>query len=70
MDRSDSTFTQADTHTSGQVPSSTPFESYIPNELTEQVIERVEKIMGGELQEDGAVFDNLRDALHFLDTFV
>lgn len=61
---------QVNTHASGQLPPSTPLESYVPNELTEQVIEHAEKIMAGELPEDGAVFDNLRDALDFLDTLV
>lgn len=66
----DSMLPQADTHTSGQALPSTPLESYVPNELTEQVIEHAEKIMAGELPEDGAVFDDLHDALNFLDTLV
>ncbi|MDE1536037.1 MULTISPECIES: hypothetical protein [Actinotignum] len=70
MEFPDSMLNQADTHTNGQAPPSTPRELYVPNELTEQVIEHAEKIMAGELPEDGAVFDNLRDALTFLDTLV
>ncbi|EEJ53064.1 type II toxin-antitoxin system RelB/DinJ family antitoxin [Mobiluncus mulieris] len=47
-----------------------PAISHIPNATTMQAIEHAEAIRKGEIPEDGAVFDNVDDAVKFLDTLV
>lgn len=47
-----------------------PALTHVPNATTRRAIEHAEAIRKGEIPEDGAVFDNVDDAVEFLDHLV